>query len=91
MLRWDGKNPGREKDRWVLTDAAINWVNANTGKVYKANNGRLYEVVGRVTHTKDRRSSESIKFRDVVTGNEVEYSSTRTGGKSQNPFAGGGY
>jgi hypothetical protein len=70
-------------------------VNANTGKIYKAGNGRLYEVVGRVTHTKDRRSSESIKFRDVVTGNELEFASTTAGGKekrtSQNQFTGGGY
>jgi hypothetical protein len=88
-LRWvDGAG---EKNRWVLSKAADEWVTRNKGKIYEAANGRLYEVVGKHTSSKTRKSSEYIEFRDIVTGNIVGYSKTSSGGESRNPFFGEGY
>jgi hypothetical protein len=59
-------------NRWVLNDAAKNWVSQNTGKIYKATNGRLYQVVG-AKESKDRNSAATITFKDLVTGATVNY------------------
>jgi hypothetical protein len=59
------------KNRWVITSDAKQWVAANVGKVYKASNGRLYEIVGTSEPT-DRGTSGSIVFKDLVTGGNVK-------------------
>ena len=57
-VAWDGK--GRLK----LTESTKEWAAKNAGKLYKASNGRLYEVVGTRT---DKRGFESLLFRDAMS------------------------
>lgn len=56
--------------RWVLTSSAREWVNDNVGKLYKASNGRLYEVVG-IYNPKAMNSKGGILFKDAISGTKL--------------------
>jgi hypothetical protein len=66
-------------NRWILNTTAKNFVTENKGKLYKASNGKIYEVVGTSTPS-DRKSTSSIVFRDVVSGVTVNISKTAGNG-----------
>lgn len=60
-------------NRWTLNDNAKQWLADNTGKLYKAGNGRVYEVVGAESGSTGRKTTQGILFRDVQTGAIVTY------------------
>ena len=89
-LTWDN-GVGDGKRRWVLSDSAKDWVDANTGKVVMGSNGRLYKVVGAADDKNAKKSSAYIKLRDVVTGADIKYANSSGTGGENRPLAGGGY
>lgn len=76
-------------DRWVVGGAEKDWVKNNTGKLYQAENGRLYVVVG-IDDPKSRNSTASIVLFDVVTGQPV-YVASSGGNSKQLPLTGASY
>lgn len=70
-------------NRWKLSDEAKTFVQENAGKLYKAENGKIYQVVGTSTSEK-RNSTASIVLKDVVTGMNVRYSSGPGGSAKYN-------
>ena len=77
------------KNRWDIHKHVRDWVNLNIGKPYKADNGRIYEIVG-MDRPKDRKSTSSILFKDIVTDDIIKYSSGG-GGSAQRGFTGESY
>jgi len=64
------------KNRWKLTGDAFKWAADNIGQLYKASNGRLYEVIGiQDANASKRHSRGSIVFRDTVSNINFYYSS----------------
>ena len=75
IVNWKstGKVLGQEvAGRWALDPTAQEWVADNVNKLYKASNGRLYEVVG-IINPKDANSRGSIVFRDAVSGTKINF------------------
>jgi hypothetical protein len=60
-------------NRWAITQEARDWAAANVGKPYQASNGRIYEVVGIRDPHKERNSKGSIVFKDIITGQTVNF------------------
>jgi hypothetical protein len=77
------------KNRWDIHKHVRDWVDLNTGKPYKADNGRIYEIVG-MDRPKGFNSTSSILFKDIVTGDIIKYSSGG-GGSVQRGFTGESY
>lgn len=79
-------------NRWQLTGEASNWMAANAGKIYKANNGRLYIVSGQ-SHDPagEWNSSMAIILYDYVTGEKVLYSGDAGGGGAERKITGDSY
>jgi hypothetical protein len=81
---WDKDNPGTEKDRWALTDEAKTWVDMNKGKLYRAKDGGVYQVIGLKTSVDKRDSTEGIIFRNLANGSTTVFTNAiNTGGKNR--------
>jgi hypothetical protein len=65
--------------RWALTSQTINFIANNKGKLYKAKNGKVYQIVGTTTERK-KNTTEKIVLKDITTGQTVYYS--QSGGRS---------
>ena len=77
------------KNRWDIDEDVRDWVDLNIGKPYPADNGRIYEIVG-MDRPRDRKSTSSILFKDIVTGDIIKYSSGG-GGSAKRGFTGESY
>lgn len=76
---------------WTVAPAVRDWVKNNTGKLYKASNGKIYEIVG-INENKGYNETGGVKLRDIETGKDVEYTVSGGGSQARNsPLPKGGY
>jgi hypothetical protein len=80
------KIDGSSKNRWILSPEAETWAEENNGKLYKAANGKVYQVVGTHEPT-SKKSTAGIKFKDVETGEVVVFTQGGKGKTSLFPEA----
>jgi hypothetical protein len=78
-----------DKTNWVMHSNVEDWVIENQGQLYKAADGRVYEIAGMVRPYK-RKTTAYVKLIDIETGNEVKYSDG-TGRSEKMPFGGEPY
>lgn len=70
---YDGKGSSTSR-RWALTPEIKTWVGNNTGKLYKSNDGNIYQIVGLSDDRNKANSTGKVVLRDIKTGNTVYYS-----------------